>query len=91
MYGSGMSGEARTAEARRDAWRRQAVEQAGTLLFETAGEDAAGQSYLFHDPVRILTANDEDSLQILLVELTTALDAGFFIAGLLRYEAGVRL
>ena len=88
MYGFGMSGEETAAAARRDAWRRQAAEQAGTLLFETAGEGAAGQTYLFRDPVKILTANDEDSLRTLLAELTAALEAGFYVAGLLRYEAG---
>ena len=88
MYGFGMSGEERSAAARRDAWRRQAAEQAGTLLFETAGEGAAGQTYLFRDPVRILTADDEGSLRTLLRELTAALEAGFYVAGLLRYEAG---
>ncbi len=83
-----MSGEERTAVARRDAWRRQAAEQAGTLLFETTGENATGQSYLFRDPLRILTASDEDSLRTLLGEVTAALDAGSYVAGLLRYEAG---
>ena len=83
-----MSGDEVTAAARRDAWRKHAVELAGTLLFETAGENAAGLSYLFRDPIKVLTATDDSSLETLLDEVKGALKAGFYVAGLLRYEAG---
>lgn len=93
MYGFGMSGEETTATAQRDAWRRQAAEQAGTLLFETAADGAAGDRiagscYLFQDPVKILTADSPDALEALMGELTAALADGFHVAGVLHYEAG---
>ncbi len=88
MYGFEMTDEARAAVERRDRWRKQAAEQAGTLLFETAGEDSTGNSYLFRSPVRIMTADDALSLSQLFAELTLALQAGFYVAGFLRYEAG---
>ena len=81
-------GERARAAERRDLWRRQAAAEGGTLLFETAGESAAGQSYLFRGPVKMLTADDESSLGRLLADLTAALAEGFYIAGFVRYEAG---
>lgn len=75
-------------EARAKRWRKLAAEQAGTLLFETAGAGQSGTSYLFQNPVRALIAHDEASLLSLLQELSAALARGFFVAGLLHYEAG---
>ena len=76
------------AAMQQDQWRRLAAEQAGTLLFETSGEDVPGTSYLFQKPLRILTADDEISLLALLEEVDKEVKAGFYVAGLLRYEAG---
>ncbi len=75
-------------KARLGRWRKLASEHAGTLLFETAGEGQTGASYLFQDPVRSLVADDEVSLPALFQELSLALAEGFYVAGLLEYEAG---
>lgn len=78
----------RQRQARSELWRKLASEQTGTLLFETTGEGHAGASYLFQHPLRCLVAHDEASLLTLLQELSKALAEGFFVAGLLQYEAG---
>ena len=83
-----MTEEEQKAATQQDQWRRLAAEQTGTLLFETNGETAPGTSYLFQQPLRTLTADDEVSLSALLEEMQRALDAGFYVAGLVRYEAG---
>lgn len=72
----------------RDLWRRLAAEEVGTLLFETSAEAEGGKSYLFRRPLRTLTATDEASLADLMRELNQALADGFYVAGLLHYEAG---
>ena len=71
-----------------ELWRQLASEQAGTLLFETGGERHSGATYLFTNPVRFVVAHDQASLRSLLQELSAALKEGFFVAGLLQYEAG---
>ena len=83
-----MTDEASQTRLVQQQWRKLAAEREGTLLFETAGETHAGSSYLFEDPLRCLTADDETSLNELFTALSAALDAGFHVAGHLRYEAG---
>ena len=83
-----MTEEEQETAMQQDRWRRLAADNVGTLLFETAGDDAAGVSYLFRQPLRTLTAEDEASLAALLEQIDEALEAGFYVAGVLRYEAG---
>ncbi len=83
-----MAEETQKATRKQDLWRRLAAEEAGTLLFETSGQNRPGTSRLFRHPLRILTADDELSLSALLVRVNKELGAGFHVAGLLRYEAG---
>ncbi len=83
-----MTEEEQETAMQQDRWRRLAADDVGTLLFETAGDDAAGVSYLFRQPLRTLTAEDEASLAALLEQIDEALEAGFYVAGVLRYEAG---
>ena len=83
-----MTDEEEQKQSEQQRWRKLAAEQEGTLLFETAGESHSGRSYLFQHPLRCLVAEDERSLATLYVELTKTLNAGYYVAGLLRYEAG---
>ncbi len=70
-------------------WRAQALQNAGSVLLETAGglgEDHT--SLLFTTPEKLLRANSAEELDLLLQELETAAREGLYAAGCLHYEAG---
>ncbi len=62
----------------------------GSIWFETPGQDAAGggKALLFTDPVDILELRSLSGLRDFFSELESRLDAGFFLAGWIGYEAG---
>jgi para-aminobenzoate synthetase/4-amino-4-deoxychorismate lyase len=64
----------------------------GSVLLETSRFDAENdRSYLFLDPLRVLSAQTPDELPTLFAQIESALDAGCFIAGFLSYESGYSL
>jgi para-aminobenzoate synthetase / 4-amino-4-deoxychorismate lyase len=64
----------------------------GSVLLETSRFDAENyRSYLFLDPLRVLTAQTPDELPTLFAQIESALAAGCFIAGFLSYECGYAL
>ncbi len=61
----------------------------GSVLLETSRFDAENhQSYLFLDPLRVLTAQTPDELPGLFTQIESALADGCFVAGFLSYESG---
>jgi para-aminobenzoate synthetase/4-amino-4-deoxychorismate lyase len=64
----------------------------GSVLLETSRFDAENhRSYLFLDPLRVLTANTGEELSGLFAQIEAALAAGHFVAGFLSYESGYSL
>jgi para-aminobenzoate synthetase/4-amino-4-deoxychorismate lyase len=64
-------------------------ETPGSVLLETSRFDAENyRSYLFLDPLRVLTANTGKELSGLFAQIEAALAAGCFVAGFLSYESG---
>jgi para-aminobenzoate synthetase/4-amino-4-deoxychorismate lyase len=69
-----------------------AANEPGTVLLQTSRFDKENQcSYLFRNPVRILTATLSEELEELFQQMEEALAAGYFVAGFLAYEAGYAL
>jgi para-aminobenzoate synthetase/4-amino-4-deoxychorismate lyase len=67
-------------------------ETPGSILLQTSRFDAENhQSYLFLDPLRVLTAHSPDELPGLFALIESALGAGCFVAGFLSYESGYSL
>ncbi|MFP5235771.1 MAG: aminodeoxychorismate synthase component I [Acidobacteriota bacterium] len=70
-------------------WIRTAAAQSGSVLLATARPDAENQaSYLFSDPLEILTTDQLDDIPNLFAAIGHALQAGHHVAGFLSYEAG---
>ena len=64
----------------------------GSVLLETSRLDAENhRSYLFLDPLRVLTAHTPDELPNLFAQIESALAAGCFVTGFLSYESGYSL
>ena len=67
-------------------------ETPGSVLLETSRFDTENyRSYLFLDPLRVLTAHSPDELPNLFAQIESALAAGHFVAGFLSYESGYSL
>ena len=65
------------------------AESPGSVLLETSRFDAENRnSYLFLNPLRILTANSPTELASLFEQIEEALAENLFLAGFLSYEAG---
>lgn len=69
--------------------RAVAAGSPGTILLETLRFDASNQqSYLFQDPVRILTAETLDEIPQLFSQIEEAIASGLYVAGYFAYECG---
>ncbi|MGP8260812.1 MAG: aminodeoxychorismate synthase component I [Acidobacteriaceae bacterium] len=67
-------------------------ETPGSVLLETSRFDAENcRSYLFLDPLRVLTTQTPDELPNLFAQIESALAAGCTVAGFLSYESGYSL
>jgi para-aminobenzoate synthetase/4-amino-4-deoxychorismate lyase len=65
------------------------AETPNSILLETSRPDAGYQrSFLFLDPIRILSAFDLDEIPDLFRQVEQELDAGFHVAGFVSYECG---
>lgn len=72
-----------------EEWPQIAAERAGSVLLRTARPDAENQSsYLFTDPLEILSTNRLDEIPAIFARIESALQAGNHVAGFLSYEAG---
>ncbi|HXB63162.1 MAG TPA: aminodeoxychorismate synthase component I [Acidobacteriaceae bacterium] len=66
-----------------------AADRSGTILLETLRFDAANRhSYLFQDPVRILTTETLDEIPRLFARIEEAIAEGLYVAGYFAYECG---
>ena len=73
----------------RKQWRSAVADNANSVLLETSRADSENKhSYLFRDPVQILSASTLDELPGLFQQLETALANGFYAAGYVSYECG---
>jgi len=69
--------------------RRIAAEHKNSVLLETARQEGeSDKSFLFLDPVRVLTAHDATELRQLFDELDSLIEQGHFVAGYFVYECG---
>ena len=65
------------------------AETSSSVLLETSRFDAENhRSYLFRDPVRILSASQLDEIPELFRHIEEALAAGLYVAGFVGYECG---
>lgn len=73
----------------RKQWRSAVANNANSVLLETSRVDSENKhSYLFRDPVQILSASTLDELPGLFQRLEAALANGFYAAGYVSYECG---
>jgi para-aminobenzoate synthetase/4-amino-4-deoxychorismate lyase len=73
----------------RKQWRTAVADNANSVLLETSRVDSENKhSYLFRDPVQILSASTQDELPALFQQIETALTDGFYAAGYVSYECG---
>ena len=71
------------------SWRSLAARRNGSVLLETARWDAANaRSYLYLNPVRVLTAEAPEAVGALLEALDEAAASGLHTAGYMSYECG---
>jgi para-aminobenzoate synthetase/4-amino-4-deoxychorismate lyase len=69
--------------------RAMAAELPGAILLETLRFDAANRhSYLFQNPLRILTAETLDEIPRVFAGIEEALAQGLYVAGYFAYECG---
>lgn len=72
-----------------EEWPRIAAARSGSVLLRTARADAENQSsYLFTDPLEILSTNRLEEIPAVFARIESALQAGNHVAGFLSYEAG---
>jgi para-aminobenzoate synthetase/4-amino-4-deoxychorismate lyase len=70
-------------------WHSIAAETPNSVLLETSRFDAGNRrSYLFLNPVQILSASELDEIPGLFRQLEGALAAGLYVAGFVGYESG---
>ena len=70
-------------------WPQIAAGHSGSVLLHTARTDAENQaSFLFTDPLEILSTNRLDAIPAIFASIDRALQAGHYVAGFLSYEAG---
>ena len=73
----------------RKQWRTAVADNANSVLLETSRVDSENKhSYLFRDPVQVLSASTLEELPGLFQQLETALTDGFYAAGYISYECG---
>jgi para-aminobenzoate synthetase / 4-amino-4-deoxychorismate lyase len=73
----------------RKQWRSAVAGSLNSVLLETSRVDSANKlSYLFRDPVQILSASTLDQIRDLFQQLEAALRDGFHVAGYVSYECG---
>jgi len=73
----------------RKQWRSVVADNANSVLLETSRVDSENNhSYLFCDPVQILSVSTLDELPGLFQQLGTALNNGLYAAGYISYECG---
>ena len=73
----------------RKQWRSTVVDNANSVLLETSRVDSENKhSYLFRDPIQILSASTLGELPGLFQQLETALNNGYYVAGYVSYECG---
>jgi len=70
-------------------WARIAASRPGSVLLQTARAEPENQSsYLFTDPVEVLSAHRLDEIPGLFAAIEDALTRGCYVAGFLSYETG---
>lgn len=79
----------RDAKPALDAFDRIAADHRGAVLLRTARSDAENhRSYLFTEPLEILSARSLDQIPAVFARVDSALESGFYVAGFVSYEAG---
>ena len=83
-------GEVASAEeSLHEEWSSLAARRPGSVLLRTARPDPDNQSsYLFIDPLQILSTRELAEIPALFASLENALRDGCYVAGFLSYEAG---
>ena len=70
-------------------WHAQAEAKDGSILLQTARGDAENyRSYLFLDPIQILSTSQLEEIPAIFHQIEQALDAGLHVAGFVGYECG---
>jgi len=73
----------------RKQWRSAVADHPHSVLLETSRVDGMNrQSYLFREPIQILSASTLDEMPSLFERVETALADGFYAAGYVGYECG---
>ena len=73
----------------RNQWRSAVADNPHSVLLETSRVDGVNrQSYLFRDPVQILSASVPNEIPGLFEQIEIALADGFYAAGFVSYECG---
>ncbi len=79
----------RLRSIRREDARFRSPLAPGTLVFDTArADDGAGRSFVLTAPREVLAAWTPEAVVPVLAAATRALDAGFWVGGMVAYEAG---
>ena len=83
-------GEVASAEeSLHEEWSSLAARRPGSVLLRTARPDADNQcSFLFMDPLQIISTRELAEIPALFASLENALRDGYYVAGFLSYEAG---
>ena len=72
-----------------EEWSQLAAERPGSVLLRTARPDPENHSsFLFVDPLEIISTGDFDAIPAVFDSMENALRAGYWVAGFLSYEAG---
>ncbi|HET7347014.1 MAG TPA: chorismate-binding protein, partial [Acidobacteriaceae bacterium] len=70
-------------------WSQLAAEHSASVLLRTARPDPDNQcSFLFMDPLQIISTSELDEIPAVFESTENALRAGYWVAGFLSYEAG---
>lgn len=72
-----------------EAWPKIVASKPGSVLLKTARPDAENHtSYLFANPVQVLTAEAPDEIPAVFKSIEKTLEEGCYAAGFISYEAG---
>src|SRR5271170_505732 len=70
-------------------WARIAAAKAGSVILRTARSDADNRSsYFFTDALQILVTDQMNEIPSIFESVEKALQAGYYVAGFVSYEAG---